>query len=472
MVEIDLKKINLKDAAFFRYKFLNGQYLLTNEVGQYIFLGRKEFKDFTEGRLEKGCLAYNSLDQKDFIHSSFDKKEAVQRYFKKYGYLRRGTTLHIVIPTLRCNHRCIYCQVGSRSILDRGYDMNRQTARKVVDTIFKCPSKSITIEFQGGEPLVNWKVTRLIIEYAWKKNKKFKKDLRIALVTNLTLMTKDRLKYLLKNRVSVCTSLDGPKFIHDHNRPMIGNKSGYELTTKWMKELSYSTKYGFNSALVTLTRFSLNYPEEIIQEYLKWNIFSIPLRPISVLGLGGLRRNEIGVTAQQFLEFYRRALDYMIELNYCTGQRISERMAKVILRKIFNSTDPGYLDMRSPCGAGCGQVAYMYDGSVYSCDEGRMIGDDSFKLGNIHTHSYQELMQSKTMQACVFASCLDGLYCDYCVYKPYCGVCPVVNWKEYGSIYARSKGSFMCKIYEGMLDYLFELLQDKKKAKVLKSWIR
>lgn len=471
MVKINLDKVNLKDAAFFRYKVLNGQYLLTNEVGQHIFLGKKEFEDFIEARLEKGSLTYNSLDQKNFIHKTFDNREIVRRYLKRYGYLRKGSSLHIVIPTLRCNHRCVYCQAGSRSLLEKGYDMDEQIARKVVDTIFKCPGKDITLEFQGGEPLVNWKITAFIIDYALKKNKKLKKKLKIALVTNLTLMTKDRLRFLLKNKVSICTSLDGPKFIHDRNRPMIGAKSGYEITTKWIKELSY-LKGGFRNALVTLTRFSLDYPEEIIHEYLKWNIFSIPLRPVSVLGFAGLRRKEIGVTAEEFLVFYRRAIDYMIELTYVTGQRIGERMARVILRKIFNPSDPGYLDMRSPCGAGCGQVAYMYDGSVYSCDEGRMIGDDSFKLGNVFTHSYQELMQSKTMQACVFASCLDGLYCDYCAYKPYCGVCPVVNWKEYGSIYARSKGSFMCKIYEGMFDYIFELLQDKNKADILRSWIR
>jgi radical SAM protein with 4Fe4S-binding SPASM domain len=251
---------------------------------------------------------------------------------------------------------------------------------------------------------------------------------------------------------------------------MIEGTSGYELTTHWIKEIFYSSR-GYNNALVTLTRNSLNYPDQIIQEYLKWGIFNIPLRPISVLGFAGKKRDLIGITAEQFLDFYRYSLDYMIELTEITGNKIAERMAKVCLQKIFYIQDGGYMDMRSPCGAGCGQLAYFYDGSVYTCDEARMLGDDAFRLGNVNINSYQELMQSKQMKTSVFASCIDGLYCDYCVYKPYCGVCPVINWKECGSIYAQPKGAFMCKIYEGILDHIFNSLQDKKKAKVIRSWI-
>jgi sulfatase maturation enzyme AslB (radical SAM superfamily) len=48
-------------------------------------------------------------------------------------------------------------------------DMSKETAKKVVDTIFYTSNPSITIEFQGGEPLVNWDVIKFIVEYAEKK---------------------------------------------------------------------------------------------------------------------------------------------------------------------------------------------------------------------------------------------------------------------------------------------------------------
>ena len=52
------------------------------------------------------------------------------------------------------------------------------------------------------------------------------------------------------------------------------------------------------------------------------------------------------------------------------------------------AADPNYLDIRSPCGAGIGQIAYSYDGKIYTCDEGRMLGgmgDDIFCIGNVHS---------------------------------------------------------------------------------------
>jgi uncharacterized protein len=467
---INLDKTDIDNLAFFRYKEIKGRVLLTNEAGEYLVLSRDEFKGFIRGNLDKNSLTYSYLDRKNFIKPGLDKKELIQRYRAKYSYLRNGTSLHIVIPTLRCNLCCLYCQASALPDKEKEYNMDIKTAAKTIDTIFQSPSPHITIEFQGGEPLLNWDIVKYIIEEAEKKNKKVNKNLSIILVSNLTLMTRKRLDFLLKHNVAVCTSLDGPKFIHDRNRPMHNGKSSYNLTAKWIRELSLSRK-GFPNALVTLSRFSLDYPQEIINEYLQQGMTSIPLRPVTTLGYGGQRRNKLGLAPEQFLRFYRQALEYMIEVCEVTGKVISERMAKVCLQKILRVKDPGYLDMRSPCGAGCGQLAYQYEGSVYTCDEARMLSEDAFKLGNVHTHTYKDLVSSKQIKTAVFASCLDGLYCDYCVYKPYCGVCPVVNWQEQRSIYSQPKRSFLCQVYEGKFDILFEMLQDKRKSKILKSWL-
>jgi hypothetical protein len=44
-----------------------------------------------------------------------------------------------------------------------------------------------------------------------------------------------------------------------------------------------------------------------------------------------------------------------------------------MLKKMLTTSDPNYVDTRSPCGAVIGQVAYNFDGKIYSCDEGRMM---------------------------------------------------------------------------------------------------
>lgn len=456
-------------AGFFRYRNIGDRYLLTNDSGSHVFLSTHEFEQFVSGDLDRKSLVYRCLDEENFVGSTFDAAKEVVRYRNKYSYVRQGTSLHIVIPTLRCNHRCVYCHARAAGETDTGYDMDEKTARKVVDAIFQTPNNHISIEFQGGEPLLNWDMVKCITQYALAKNKVHKKNLQLVLVSNLTALTEKKLDFLLKNKVSICTSLDGPKFIHDRQRPMSGGASGYDLTTAWMKVIRSRT--GYLNALATFTSFSLKHIREVIHEYVRMGITTVTLRPVSVLGLAGERRETLGFQPEEFVAAYRDALAYLIELTEITGENITERMATVALQKIFNPCDPSFLDMRSPCGAGCGQLAYMYDGSVYTCDEARMLGNDAFKLGNVHTHSYADLMRSRNMQAAVFASCTDGLYCEYCAYKPYCGVCPVVNWQECSNLYSQPNKAMMCKVHKGIFDAVFGELADVRRGRILKKWI-
>ena len=132
------------------------------------------------------------------------------------------------------------------------------------------------------------------------------------------------------------------------------------------------------------------------------------------------------------------------------------------------------MELRSPCGAGIGQIAYYYDGNIYTCDEGRMLaemGDDSFRLGTVDD-SYDELMNCNNCKAVCISSVLESLpNCCDCVYQPYCGTCPVVNLALKKDIYNKEPNDYKCKVYKGMLDIIFEALQDEEKEEILKQWI-
>lgn len=51
----------------------------------------------------------------------------------------------------------------------------------------------------------------------------------------------------------------------------------------------------------------------------------------------------------------------MIRLNQ-KGVRIIEGHARIFLRKILGGFSENYMELRSPCGAAVGQIAYYYDG--------------------------------------------------------------------------------------------------------------
>ena len=145
-----------------------------------------------------------------------------------------------------------------------------------------------------------------------------------------------------------------------------------------------------------------------------------------------------------YLEFYTTAVDYMLDLNR-QGIQVLERYAGIFLTKILTDTDPNFLDIRSPCGAGIGQLAYNYDGTIFTCDEGRMLaasGDAAFQIGTLPSARYRDLMKHETVRALALASNLDTQPdCVNCVYRPYCGICPVYNYATQGSIHGRMRDS-------------------------------
>ena len=182
---------------------------------------------------------------------------------------------------------------------------------------------------------------------------------------------------------------------------------------------------------------------------------------------------KIGYDYKEFLAFYEESLEYILELNK-KGIEIKEITAKYYLQKIFTESDPNYFESRCPCGAGIGQLAYNFNGDIYTCDAGRMLSvmdDENFRLGNVDD-KYRQLLDNAVVKSMCSASCLTGLSgCEQCAYQPYCGTCPIYNYVEQGSIYGQMPTNQRCLLSKATLDYLFVLLQNKDSERVLKSWV-
>jgi len=480
--DFDLSPAKLKKLGFFYFKKFGNQYLLTNDGGDYLFLKESDFIKFLNDKLDKNKKPYLILHEKNFVNCNYCFANLAKKYRSKHEFLNGGPSLHIIVVTLRCNHQCLYCHASAQSVAKKELDMTPTTAKKVLEMIFRTTSPFIAIEFQGGEPLINWPVVKLIIEEAHQINKAAKKDLEIRLVSNFTLMTNERFKYLLEEKVSLCLSLDGPEGLHNKNRPMSGGGSSYSSIVKWVKRFNKiypqlkKTGYIYRIAgIVTVSKFSLPFYKEIVDEYIKLGFDSFYLRPLNPFGFTLKNWGEIGYSDGEYINFYKKLLDYIIRLNL-KGRKFKEKTAVTFLTKILTEEDPNHLDYRSPCGAGIGQLAYNYNGNVYTCDEGRMLSmmeDENFKLGSVYENGYKEIITSPVVRTMCTASCLDGLAgCSDCVFKPYCGVCPIYNYSRQGNIFGQMPTNGRCKINKAIFEYLFEKLGDKKTEKILKEWVK
>jgi len=459
----------------YRSKKFGDKFLVTTDHGSWCFLNKEDFDLLRQDKINKKPELFNLLEDKGIILTGKNKEKIIEKLRRKYDFLWQGTSLHIVIPTLRCNMKCVYCHASSRPLNAKGYDMDKKTAKKTVDFIFQSPSQYITIEFQGGEPLLRFDIVKYIIEYAKKLNEKYHKDLLFALVTNFILMNEEKLDFLIKNEVGICTSLDGPAFLHNKNRCFIGKNGSYFFVKKWIKKVQeeYKKRKIDNrraGALITITKQSLPYWKEIVNEYVKLNLDDIYLRFLNNLGDARPVWGTISYSADEFIDFWEKSLDYVLELNK-QGKKIREWFTWLILRKIIKQEEPNHFEQRSPCGAAIGQLAYNYDGDIFSCDEARMVGEDLFKLGNIKKNDYKSILTSKQTCGVVASSINDTQICDNCVYKPYCGICPVCNYAEQGSTIADIPETARCKIYKAQFDYIFKKLQNPADKKIFMGWL-
>lgn len=415
---------------------------------------------------------HKELEEKGFIYSIPDEIFATNMAIpvrRQKGYTINATSLHIFVVSKNCNFSCIYCQAGNLN-QKKDYKMTKDIAKKSVDIAMQSPSKYLTFEFQGGEPLTNFEIIKYIIEYA--EEIKEDKIIEYAVVSNLTLMTDEMMNFFKEKGVNISTSIDGNKELQNKNRPCSDGDS-YELTVKRIRKLQEN---GFNvSAIQTTTKHSLQKYKEIIDEYIKLNMTSVFLRPLTKLGKADVSWEKTGYSAEEFIEFYKNALDYIIEINK-KGLFFTEGHASILLKKILKNEPINYMELRSPCGGGIGQLAYYFDGNVYTCDEGRMLaemGDTRFKVGNVFKDSYMDLMSSECTKATCISSCLEcNMICNSCVYLPYCGTCPVINLAQNNNIFSKKK-DYRCKIYSGMMDILFDYINnDETVLKIFEEWIQ
>jgi len=482
-----ISKADYGDLVNFRFARQDEGYLLTNDVGGWLFLSEEEFETLVgEGLPDDGDLR-NKLSEAGFVAT---RRGATAEYAEKYRDLNRsilqGPSLFIFVVTLQCNHRCLYCQATPEKKGTPGFDMDKATAKKSVDLMFRAPGKDVGLEFQGGEPLLNWPIVQHIIRYAKTLNKTEKKNLRISMVTNLTLLDDEKLAYLMKEEVSLSCSLDGPDYVHDRNRIYLDGKNGSHkpLVTNLRKvrkaiaekRAKYPKKFVDTvNAILTVTKFSLPYSKEIVDEYRRLKFDNVFIRPLSPFGLQRQTLDVIGYSAEEFIPFYEAAMDHILELNL-KGERFVERTAAIALKKILAKTDPGYYEMRSPCGAGIGQMAFNYDGSIYTCDEGRMasrMGSEAFRIGEAGESGYRDVVDNEVTRTMCLASSLDNhAGCDDCVYKPYCGICPLANYMEYGTIFPQILNTDRHKINKALFDYLFRKLRDPKYREIFEDWVR
>ncbi|MGH9682854.1 MAG: His-Xaa-Ser system radical SAM maturase HxsB [Candidatus Acidiferrales bacterium] len=447
----------------FRFTELNDtEYVLSNIAGDFLVLPKNELRQLINHQLADESAVYIDLRARHFLTDDSTRLAPDLLAIKlrsRYERLADFTGLHLFVVTLRCEHSCQYCQVSRQSDNKIQFDMSVTDADAALGLALRSPASTIKIEFQGGEPLLNFPLIAHIVREAERRN--VDKRIEFVIATNLALVDRDILTFCAEHEINISTSLDGPQDLHNSNRPRPGGDS-YERTIdgiRTAREFIGSDRVG---ALMTTTERSLGRVKDIIDEYLLQRFDRIFLRPLSPYGFAIKTKSYMRYNTDRWLDFYKQGLEYVISLNK-QGIAFTEFYASTILAKMFTSRDPGYVDLMSPAGIGIAAVVYNYDGYVYASDESRMLaemGDHHFRLGHVRQHSYEDIFLSPSLINPLEDSfAYSNPMCHDCAFEPYCGADPVFHWATHGDHVGLKPESEFCRRNMAICRHLIESMR-------------
>jgi uncharacterized protein len=301
-----------------------------------------------------------------------------------------------IFITRDCNFNCKYC-IHKRE----NKKISLQLAKKVADFAYENGVKNIS--FFGGEPLLNFKGVKKIINYSNKKGYGFK----FALITNGYLLTKSKLNYLVKNNVQLAISFDGE--FHNNYRVTV---KGKQTTNKVLKNLLNAVKrVEFDLCSVV----NKNNIEGLADDY-------ISLYERGITSIKPAINEEFGEWTDD--EIYKLKQEYLKIINYVTKKRKENK--SIIFSDIFNMAEVKILNnggFINVCPFGEGGVVVDDVGNLYPCTQ--FVFNENNNVGNIYSGINFDKLNALKMQYCtpIFSECLTcdaNWVCHYnCACKNY-----------------------------------------------------
>ena len=266
--------------------------------------------------------------------------------------------LIVLWVTGACQLACRYCYAAERS----GGRMEEPVAFSALE-LFK--DEPLTVQFAGGEPLLNWELIEAVTEYVEKQ----RPGTRLQLQTNGIAMDMQKAIYIREHKIAVGVSLDG---IPEVNERLRGRTAEVVAGIRTLGEAGVCVNL---NAVVT---------SENVQKLPQLVDFAWYLESVAGIGLDLLRaagrgeREFTRLCAEESV--IEQALWKMYERS-CMLERLSGR--KIVFREIDEAARRQRVGKRLPyCFASCGNaVAVLPDGDCYPC--GSLAGRPEYYMGNV-----------------------------------------------------------------------------------------
>lgn len=218
--------------------------------------------------------------------------------------------MFIVGITEQCNLRCTYCCYSG------AYENNRSHGKRILtsddisdiyDFIRKMSNKKhIRVSFYGGEPLLHYQ----LVQYAITKGQELCDNcIGFSISTNGTLLTKDKIDWLISNNVEIAISIDGTRMFHNAHRVDAHGNGSYD---KVYEALSYIKQFYPKYVASVVLQMTLTSYRDIIQIAEEWNNDDLLkyFTPSNIHGLSPNFANGVErIDYEEVKELYTQILD-------------------------------------------------------------------------------------------------------------------------------------------------------------------
>jgi uncharacterized protein len=319
-----------------------------------------------------------------------------------------------------CNLRCTYCFYHDVSAhrMNASYGlMSKETMNTLIDqSVGALDHAKITFAFQGGEPTVwgldNFKAfVESTHRYADRHN-----TIHWAIQTNGTLIDDDWIAFFKEHHFLVGLSIDGPRRNHDHFRITAHGLPTHDRVLQTAKRLR-DAGVDFN-VLTVLTKTLAKQPESVYRFYKQHGFTHVQLIPC----LPGFDQTEdpFALTPEGFAHFYTHFYALWLE-DYRKGHYLSVGLLDDLI-PMFAGVPPMMCGMLGHCAP---QYVIEADGSVYPCD---FYVLDTYRCGNVHTHTFNDILRSEPMQRFLKEPKRMSPLCSDCPFSAMChGNCKRLN---------------------------------------------
>lgn len=443
----------------------SGQTLHVNDTGKF-FAGSDAFVE----RMLSTCLSSEDgkyLERHGHAIGDADSLGHAAHGFDVAKRLTRAGDLDylILVPTLRCNLSCSYCQVSRAPISQRGFDWTEERLAKVLRLIDGLPTARIKIEFQGGEPTLRPDLIEAVIERCARFD-----EAQFVICTNLHELGEAQWRLFDRPNLYISTSLDGDPLTHARQRT--GNETRqFEANLRAVIERYGPSKV---SALPTIDPNSPPEIDSVIDTYSGLGLTSIFLRPINYQGFARKRHSDSRDTHAGWASYHRAFVKRLIERNWHDRSCVlEETYFSICLRRVFHPGTERHVDLRNPNPMAVDYLVVDYDGQLYPTDEARMLsrsGIIDLSLGQVgddwRGEKWRQLNNHGTNQ-------FDEA-CARCAYQPFCGRDLVDDLARYGTLDVPRTETAFCQRHLGLFDFIFELIyaDDPATRYSLCRWLR